>query len=211
MKQILLYSLVPLCLVICFTTGCLSVSSTGTAKSAPKKENAKHIQHNDYKRFVNTWNNSIYEIKDNMNLERAINEPDKYLLKNNYKDIEQKLKILLDFEDKQFSKKLKELQNIKFSKSLYLAAIEWIKMRNRVKYIKLTPTMDSTKLSNAIATMIDDEYFSASTVDKIVQLNDFCYFFEKNKLNLYNQGMSKGITKCTQIQSNLKKNNIILK
>ena len=211
MKQILLYSLVPLCLAICFITGCLSVNTAVPAKSVPKKENTQHIQYNNYKRFVNTWNNSIYEIKDNINLERSINKPDKYLLKNNYKDIEQKLKTLLDFEDKQFTEELKELQNIKFSKSLYLAAIEWIKTRNRVKYLKLTPTMDSTKLSNAIATMIDDEYFSASTVDKIVQLNDFCYFFEKNKLNLYNKGMSKGISKCRQIQSNLKKNNIILK
>lgn len=209
-KKMFLYSLIPICVIICFITGCLTSETSKFEQPSPKKESAQIKSHN-YKRFVDTWNGTVYEIKDNIDLERTIENTDKYLVKNDYSDISQKLKALLDFSDRPFIAELKTLQNIKFSKSLYLAVIEWIKARNRIKYLKLTSTMDSSKLSQKIATMVDNEYFSASTVDKIVQLNDFCYFFEKNKLSLYRDGMSKGITKCTQIKSNLLRHQIIIK
>ena len=55
-----------------------------------------------------------------------------------------------------------------------------------------------------VSTIINPERsFSDKTIDTIVQLNEFCYYFEKNKNDFYRDGYSKNIKSCKDIVTTL--------
>jgi hypothetical protein len=50
--------------------------------------------------------------------------------------------------------------------------------------------------------------FSKNTIDTVVQLNEFCYYFDQNKERFYRNGYTKNIKNCQVIQKILDKDGI---
>ncbi len=62
----------------------------------------------------------------------------------------------------------------------------------------------SSELMDQVATIINPEKaFSDKTIDTIIQLNSFCYYFEKNRDDFYRNGYSKNIKSCKDIVTTL--------
>lgn len=195
-----------ICSIVCFITGCFSSSKSINTQNIQEKK----IQKTDYSRFVVNWNKQVYYIKDHEYSKFKTISLEKYILKNDIEDISKKLKIFLQFEDNNLQQ-LTKIKNLKFSERFYLPVIMWIDNRNKIKFSNIDQKISQSELEENIAKTISDPYFSVSTIDKIIQLNEFCYYFKKNKNLFLKKGFSKNITKCEYIQKILDLNKIELK
>jgi len=204
-KSKLIVGIFILCVAVCFITGCFSTINN-TRQQSIKKSKMKV----NYSRFVNTWNKQVYSLKDNLNSKFKNNSLEKYIIKNNIDDILKKLKIFLQFKDN-YLQQLRKIKNLKFAEEFYLPVIMWINSRNKIKSINIDQKITQSELEKSVAKAIGDPYFSPNTIDQIIQLNEFCYYFEKNRGIFLKKGLSKSITKCEYIQKNLDKNKIELK
>lgn len=183
---------------ICIMTGCLNSvlppakisidanDSNVTKKLVPKIDNSE---------FVKIWNNEISKIKF-ANTYLTIDF-------NKYKLEEAPQKDLISYIsfDKSKNISLKEkLENSKF-KFKYMPIISWIEMKLKVNYTKPEKEMDSSELMKYTAGIISpNKPFSNNTIDTVVQLNEFCYYFDKNKDRLYREGYTRNIKSCEKIQ-----------
>ena len=83
---------------------------------------------------------------------------------------------------------------------IYTPVISWINEKLKLKNIKSDTIHGSSELMDQVATIINPEKaFSDKTIDTIIQLNSFCYYFEKNRDDFYRNGYSKNIESCKYI------------
>lgn len=147
-----------------------------------------------YKEFKENWNKYIYE-------EEIGN---KYLLKEDGKEyIYSELEKYLDL-----NQYVEELSKIKDLSNAYLIPVkEWIETRNKINYIKFEDKLTEKDLYKSISKILSMEHFSKNTVINIIELNDLCYFYEKNKDKFFKNGLDKK-TKCNDIKTKLNENSI---
>lgn len=202
-------ALLMICVAVCINIGCFS-SSQNINQQQRQVIKEKTIQKVDYSRFVDTWNKQIYDLKYNIDSMFEANSLEKYILKNDIGDITKKLKMFLQFED-DYLQQLAQMKNLKFAERFYLPVIMWIDSKNKIKYIDIDQNISQSELEESVAKAIGDPYFSPNSINRVIQLNEFCYYFERNKNIFFKEGLSKSITKCEYIQKNLDKNEIELK
>ncbi len=182
--------------VICLVTGCFSTLSIGSPTPPENKDDNKSIPpvKVDNIEFIETWNTKISKIKYASNLKIDF---DKYKLRE---EPQKELTSYISF-DKNKNISLKEqLEKSKF-KLKYTPIISWIEMKFKVNYVKPEKEMQSNELMKYLAGKINpNKPFSNNTIDTVVQLNEFCYYFEKNKDNLYRKGYTRNIKSCKKIQ-----------
>lgn len=145
--------------------------------------------------FKNIWNEKIYTIKyDNSFLNINFN---KYTIKNSASALMNKL---TTFDQKASEEEITNLQKSKY-KDLYLPKIRWLEMRKRFVDINYDDITDSTQMMEYLAHKINPQSgFSDATIDTIIQANNFCYFFELNRIDFYRDGYSKNIKSCKDIE-----------
>ncbi len=174
-------------------------SDIRTTPIADKKEtkttsNAMVISQ-DYSEIVKEWNKSINENKnidkkyllENSNNEYIYSQLTTYLNLKKYEDELNKIKDLDDFHG--------------------VVAKKWINFRNEIKFKELNKNIPANELYKEIAEIVNEDSFSPKVVLKIVQLNDFCFYYEKNKEQFFKQGLDKK-TKCEDVKEWLKDNKI---
>ena len=166
-----------------------------SSKNTYKKEHlAEEVKKVDTSEFVTVWNKAIAEIKyDNTHLKINF---DKYKLENLPQS---ELKKYLTTDKNKYTSLKKQLDTSKYV-SKYIPLIDWDEQKNKIKYIKPDKDMDSYELMEYVAKIVNPrKSFSNNTIDKVVQLNEFCYFFEKNKESFYLEGYSRNMENCEKI------------
>ncbi|MFX4229999.1 hypothetical protein ACOL3I_00745 [Aliarcobacter butzleri] len=147
-----------------------------------------------YKNFKENWNRYIYE--EEIDNKYLLKEDDKEYI---YSELEKYLK---------FNPYLEELSKIKDLSNAYLIPVkDWIESRNKINYVKFEDNLKEEDLYKSIVKILNTEHFSKNTVINIIELNDFCFFYEENKNKFFNNGLDKK-TKCNDIKTKLNENNI---
>lgn len=147
-----------------------------------------------YKNFKENWNKYIGEEEIDKKY-ILIEDNEKYI----YSELEKYLEL---------NQYVEELSKIKDLSNAYLIPVkDWIETRNRIKYIKFEDNLKEEDLYKSIAKILNTEHFSKNTVINIIELNDFCYFYEKNKDKFFKNGLDKK-TKCDDIKKKLNENSI---
>lgn len=175
-------------------------SDTRTTPIADKKEtktiSKATINSQDYSEIVKKWNNEInvdtnidkkYLLKENSNGEDIYSQLSTYLNPKKYEDELNKIKDLDGFHG--------------------VVAKKWINFRNEIKFKELNKNISANELYKEIAEIVNEDYFSHKVASKIVQLNDFCFYYKENKEQFFKQGLDNK-TKCEDIKEWLKDNKI---
>ena len=148
----------------------------------------------DTSKFITAWNKVIVKIKyDNTHLKINF---DKYKLENLPQS---EIKTYLTIDKNRYTSLKKKLATSKYAFK-YIPLIDWVEQKNKIKYIKPDKDMDSYELMEYVAKIVNPgKSFSNNTINRVVQLNEFCYFFEKNREGFYRKGYSKNMENCEKI------------
>lgn len=200
-----------LCITICVITGCFSTVDINTSHHIKTEDKittpAQRQLKPDTKKFVKTWNKKLADIQYgeysflNLNLE-------KYKLDN--ENPQKKIDSFLKSDKNKFIV-LKSRLNKSLYKSNYMPLIVWIEEKQKWKkrYSQHEGPMDSYALMDYVENIVTpSKGFSNNTIDKVIQLNEFCYYFESNKQSFYRKSYTKNIKRCKQIQEVLDEDNI---
>ncbi len=194
--KILIWSFILVCMLI---VAAISYFIINNKTIQPKETITETVVKIDLSEFKKSWNKKVYQIKyDNsfMNIKFDTYELDKeikeelntYLYVNKAKALELK-------------KELKESDNV----LIYIPIISWIDKNIELKSFKSTNITNSSQLMKEVANTVNPmKPFSNKTIDTVLQLNEFCYYFEKNKKDFYRDGYSKNIKYCKDIVATLK-------
>lgn len=186
-------------IAICLIIGCFATTAKEThqPKSAPKAT---------FGEFTKTWNKKVYKIKY-ANNHLNINF-DKYELNG---DVLNQLDTYLKYDKNKYIALKKRLQGSDYSLK-YMPIVLWIDAKLEVKYLDKKNITNDSQLTEHVASIINPKtWFSDKTIDTVIQLNEFCYYFEKNKDKLHNNGYTKNIKSCKKIQEILDRDNLPLK
>ena len=157
----------------------------------------------DIEEFKDIWNKAIYRIKyDNTHLKINFN---KYKLE---KDVQKDILKYLSFNHQQL-KLIKD--NLESSQNIFMISpfIKWIDRKIKVSYNKPSKNLNSRELMKYVSNVINpSKAFSNNTIDTIVQLNEFCYYFDRNKDKFYRQGYTRNVQNCRKIEKILKNSGI---
>lgn len=167
------------------------------------KKNSPTIQkeeviNQDYSEFKTNWNKYIKEEK---------NIDSKYLLENSnkeyiYFELTKYLKI---------NKYIDELNKIKaLNNAYFMPVINWIEARNKINYLELNKNMSEKEMYDYIAKILHAEYFSKKVLLELIQINDFCFYYEKHREEFFRKGLNSNI-ECKDIEKELIENKIYLK
>lgn len=182
--------------IICFFMGCFSTINQN--KIISKKELAREDVVN-YDSFYKQWNKKIYDVKYS-NTYLPIDFSQYVLTDKSNTYIENKITKFINYSHPEIKSLQISLENSKY-KFKYIPIIEWLKMKNDIKSIKHKTFKGSGKYEKYIAdTISPHRWFSNNTIDKILQMNEFCYYFDKNKDKFYNNGYTRNIKSCKQLQ-----------
>lgn len=193
-NKIVLYIMIGVAIVgaitACILSNCLS---TKQINQIPEN---KHIEKIDVGEFVKTWNKKIYQIKyDNLHLKIDFK---RYEL--NATNAPNRLSTFLSFsngDDTALKHKVEE----KKLDALLLPFSSWLNEKEKVHYVKSNKAMNSNELMKSVAKSVSrSKSFSNNTIDKVIQLNEFCYYFEKQKDAFYRDGYTKNVKSCDDIQ-----------
>ena len=70
--------------------------------------------------------------------------------------------------------------------------------------------MNSSELMKYVSNSVaKGKPFSNSVIDKVIQLNEFCFYFERNKKSFYREGYTKNIESCSDIEKLMRKFDMI--
>jgi len=79
--------------------------------------------------------------------------------------------------------------------------VAWIDEKLALGAYSPSKPMNSRELWKYIANIVTPrKSYSAHTTYKIIELNNFCYFFDKHRKKFYRDGYSRNIKTCDQIQ-----------
>ena len=147
------------------------------------------------KEFTSIWNKTISEIKyRNTHLKIDF---DTYKLGE---FPENNLKRLLFFDKEKLLPLKIELESKKYE-DMYSPVATWIDRKINVSYTPLAKKLDSDGLMLYVSKIVTPERpFSRNTIDAIIQLNSFCYYFDRNKEKFYRKGYDKNIKNCQKIK-----------
>ncbi len=153
----------------------------------------------DTKEFKGVWNKVVSRIKyDNTHLKINF---DKYKLgKAPQKDLSKYLSF-----DHQHLESLKG--KLESSQNTFMISpfIKWVDKKMKVSYIKPSKKFDSGELMQYVSNIVNPgKPFSSNTIDTVVQLNEFCYYFERNKDRFYREGYTRNVKSCRKIEKILK-------
>ena len=184
---------------VCILTGCFS-SVHKKPQPAPKPPIEKP---DNTKEFRDIWNETISKIKyKNTHLDVNFN---KYKVGS---DPQHDLSRLLSFNHQ----KLQTLKSeLKVSKNTFMIKpfISWIDAKEKISYSKPSEKLDSDALMHYVSKIVrPDKSFSRNTIDTVVQLNEFCYYFERNKDRFYREGYTRNVKGCGKIEKILSANGI---
>jgi len=187
---------------LCVFTGCFSSAK----RTAPPVKISTVNSNNSVIEFREVWNETVSELKyKNIHLKIDF---DKYKLGDSPQD---DVKRLLTFDTEKYTILNKRLTRQK-SEKIYLPIITWIEKKMRTVYTPVSDTLSSDELMKVIASSVTkDKAFSKNTIDIIIQLNDFCYYFERNKEKFYSQGYTKNIKSCHKIEALMTEDGITYK
>lgn len=192
---------------VCMLTSCLSSSQLETNNSntatviEDNTHNKEEIQ--DTTKFVSIWNHKVINLKyDYIYLKINFEQ---YKISDN--NVTENVLKFLEF-NKNEDKKLKSQIETNNRYTQYIPIQRWLDERNIINY-KKKKGMNSSKLMKYFADIVNpSKPFSDNTIDKIIQLNEFCYFFERNKEKFYRDGYTRNITSCSKIQEKLNEGDI---
>jgi hypothetical protein len=181
--------------IVCVLTKCLNSEPLPLPPNIDTNDSNTSKPIKDSSEFVNNWNNQIYKLKiDNTHLKINF---DKYKLGV---EPQKELDRFLDFNQSKIRSLKEKLENSKF-KFKYKPILSWIEMKQNIKYVIQKDEMDSRQLMEFTASIANPpDVFSNNTIDKVAQLNEFCYYFDINKNKLYRDGFTRNINDCEQIQ-----------
>ena len=156
----------------------------------------------DTSQFKKIWNKTIAQIKYS-NTHLGI-DFDNYKIDTPMLD----LKNNLSFDKKRETILKNKLESSRYHNK-YTPLIAWLDKRERVHFADPDRDLDSDELMQYVSEIIDpSKPFSKNTIDTVVQLNEFCYYFDKNKERFYRNGYTKNIKNCQVIQKILDKDGI---
>lgn len=195
---------------VCMLTSCLSSNqmelddgNVTTVRTVVDNNTPNEIKKLNTVKFVSTWNSKVINLKyDYIYLKIDFEQykiPDNNVTENVLK--------FLEFNKNEDTKiKLKIEKSNRYIQ--YIPIQRWIEERNMINY-KKKKGMNSSKLMEYFADIVNPgKTFSDNTIDKIIQLNEFCYYFERNKENFYRDGYTRNITSCSKIQEKLDEGDI---
>ena len=174
-------------------------------KTFPKE--VKTIENNDiekFEKFKEQWEErvSYIELNHNLNLEN-------YYIKD---DVLSSLESFIKIDNSKYTNNIEKMKNSENSPYFNLPLINgWFKKRSNIKYTQSNkkPTTNN-ELYKKIENTLHQPY-SLNSIDKIIELNDFCYYFEQHKEDFYEEGYPKSIKTCKDIDTKLSKSNINIK
>ncbi len=199
-KKMLLIGIVTVVIIsaVCVLTGCF----LSTHKN-PQLKLPEPIKINKTNEFRDIWNKTISEIKyKNTPLDIDF---DKYKLGQ---EPQNDLSKYLSFESQKLHSLKSELIS---SKNTFMISpfITWVEKKDKISYNKSTKKLDSDALMQYVSKIISpNKAFSRNTIDTVVQLNEFCYYFDRNKDKFYRQGYTRNVKNCRKIEKILKENGI---
>ena len=174
-------------------------------KTFPKE--VKTIENNDiqkFKKFKEQWQErvSYIELNHNLNLKN-------YYIKDN---VLSSIKSFIDINNSKYTNNIEKMKNSENSPYFNLPLINgWFTERSKIKY---TQSIKEPTTNKELYKMIENtlyEPFSLNAIDKIIELNDFCYYFEQYKEDFYQEGYPKSIKTCKDIDTKLLESNIYIK
>lgn len=178
---------------VCVFVGC--ISAVTDPKTPIKKDSiVDSFKKPDISEFVTVWNKAIAETKyDNTHLKLNF---DKYKLT---KLPQSEIKKYLNTDRKKYSSLKKQLEASEYTLN-YTPLIDWVDKKSKINYVEPDKDMDSYELMSYVANIVNPgKGFSNNTIDRVVQLNEFCYFFDKNKDSFYREGYTRNIKNCQKI------------
>ena len=176
-------------------TMCILSSCFSSTKEIPHPKQTTVNDKNNIKEFTSIWNKTISEIKyRNTHLKIDF---DTYKLGE---FPENNLKRLLFFDKEKLLPLKIELESKKYE-DMYSPVATWIDRKINVSYTSLAKKLDSDGLMLYVSKIVTPERpFSRNTIDAIIQLNSFCYYFDRNKEKFYRKGYDKNIKNCQKIE-----------
>ena len=192
--------------IICTMNSCSFENNT---QHNPPKQ--KRVQELKYKTFITQWNQAIDKLKYKCISQK---EKDRYKFDTTKgiiydKEVVRKINDLLTFDKEYLSALEQKLKNSRFH-TRYMPIIDWIKEKKMVKSIINQNFKSKMSFEDSIVKSLNNtqKYYSNNTIYKIIQLNNFCFYFKKNKNKFYRNGFSENIKDCEGIRVYLKQDKI---
>jgi len=147
-----------------------------------------------YDDFVKIWNAGIESVEDGCKDKEIGINWNKYRIENNITNIQNKFKSLLSFEEKKIDKSGLKDDEYDIAKVFD----KWQNARNETKgkYQKIPNRIRERELYKVIADGLIESPFTSKTIEKLVKLNEFCYFFDQNK----DDGSKISIEECNAFE-----------
>lgn len=192
---------------VCMLTSCLSSNqiepNDGNVTTVRIDNTFNKIKKQNTTKFVSIWNGKVLDLEYDYIYLKLNFEQYKIVDSNATENILSFLKFNKD-EDKKLESQIVASQR----HMQYIPIQRWIEERNTINY-KKKKRMDSKELMEYLGEIVNPgKTFSNNTIDKIIQLNEFCYYFEKNKDKFYRDGYTRNIKSCSKIQEKLDKDGI---
>ncbi len=191
---------------VCLATGCFHSPDMNTSKVSPTKPIDGNTTRPpkpipplpDTEKFVKSWNNNIVKL-DIKQIKSSNYKIDfsKYKIK---KDPKKALQSLLSVDGNRLKKIREQLVSHK-DKMYFKPLIAWIDEKLALGAYSLSKSMDTGELRKYVASIVNPrKSYSAHTTYKLIELNNFCYFFDKHRKKFYSDGYDRNIKTCDQIQ-----------
>ena len=183
-------SVVVSAIAICMLSGCFSKKPI-----EPQAQNIVPVKQADTKKFVQLWNKKIYKIKyENIRLGVDF---EKYEI--NATNAQDKISSFLHFSTSKDQHLAEEINSKDLSVPL-MPIKKWIDLRAKVPHLVNQKMMNSTELMRYVEKGTRSRTFSNNAISKVIQFNEFCYYFEKQKDILYREGYTRNMKSCDQFQ-----------
>ena len=197
---------------VCLATGCFHSPDISVSKNTTTTydDNQSHPKPKpplpDSEKFIKSWNSDIVRLSI-----RQIKNSNYKIDFSKYKIKKDPQKALGAFLAKDESK----LKNIKQQlvshkdKAYFKPLIIWIDKKLEMKHYAPLKPMNSKELWKYVAGIVNPhKSYSPNTTYKIIELNNFCYFFDKYKNDFYQEGYDRYMKSCEQVQKILDEDGI---
>jgi len=187
---------------VCLATGCFHSPELNTSSMHMDQNRTKPLKPKptppDTTKFVKSWNSDIVRL--NIKQIKSSNykiDFSKYKMK---KDPQNELKPLLMVERDRLKKLRQQLVSHK-DKMYFKPVVTWIDEKLAWGDYNPSKPMTTKELWKYIANIVNPGHgYSTLTTYRIIEINNFCYFFDKYKEKFYSDGYDRNIKTCGQIQ-----------
>ena len=201
-KEMFLYlivfsSILGVVLLIIFVIRFVPISVSSDEINNSIKEEYKERDYN--REFVKYWNKNIYDLMYSKHSKEVNFQKYEITEKDENSTLEIVQNFLL-FDKVEIEKKIKKLEESQYNQ-IYIPYIEWLKLQKNLNYKSKNKFKNINTFEEYIADAIDPNIsFSKAVMKKIIELNEFCYYFDKHKKKFYKKGYNQNIKSCKQVE-----------